>query len=313
MKIKVFLTILSLYLISTSVLFAQKNENQGNGQPIIQIFGDFHTGLGENKEDLGFKLNRAYLGYQYELQKGLSVKAVMDIGESKDVTDYQRIAYIKNAQISWKHNNLTLNGGLISTTQFNEIEKFWAKRYIAKSFQDEYKFGHSADLGLSATYKFNNWLSADAIITNGEGYKKLQQGNGLQYGLGANLKPLKGLLVRLYAGVNERDDINLSFFTGYKHEKFSLGGEYNILKDRKQGISLYGDFLISKNIDFYARYDILEEENNIINEDKSCIISGFQFQFSNNIKISPNIKISIPKDKTLNPDYFAFISCYFAI
>ena len=313
MKIKVFLTILSLYLISTSALFAQKNENQGNGQPIIQIFGDFYTGLGENKEDLGFKLNRAYLGYQYELQKGLSVKAVMDIGESKDVTDYQRIAYIKNAQISWKHNNLTLNGGLISTTQFNEIEKFWGKRYVAKSFQDEYKFGHSADLGLSAAYKFGEIISIDAIITNGEGYKKLQQNNSFQYGLGATINPIKNLYFRLYGGVNDENQTNFSFFTGYKSEKITLGAEYNILKDQKQGASFFGNFSINKNFDFYARYDILEEEILLTTQDNSSVIAGFEYRINDNIKISPNFKASIPRDNNLNTKYSAFISCYFGI
>lgn len=98
----------------------------------------------------------------------------MDIGKSNNVTDYQRIAYIKNALITYRTGNLTLNGGLISTTQFNMQEKFWGYRYVMKSFQDEYKFGSSADLGISAVYKFADWISADAIVVNGEGYKRFR-------------------------------------------------------------------------------------------------------------------------------------------
>ena len=135
------------------------------GKAIVQVFGNFHSGFGETNNDRGFELERSYLGYEYKLVDGLSVKGVMDIGKSSDVSDYQRIAYIKNAMVSWKKGNFTLNGGLISTTQFNFQEKFWGYRYIMKSFQDEYKFGSSADLGLSASCKFADWVSADAIIT----------------------------------------------------------------------------------------------------------------------------------------------------
>ena len=313
MEIKRIIALLIASIVFNSTLIAQEKQTQTNGKPIIQIFGDFYAGFGEEKEELGFELNRAYLGYQYELKKGLSINAVMDIGESKQVNDYQRIAYIKNAQISWKRNNLTLNAGLISTTQFNEIEKFWGKRYVAKSFQDEYKFGHSADLGLSVAYKFGEIISIDAIITNGEGYKKLQQNNSFQYGLGATINPIKNLYFRLYGGINDENQANFSFFTGYKSEKITLGAEYNILKDQKQGASFFGNFSINKNFDFYARYDILEEEILLTTQDNSSVIAGFEYRINDNIKISPNFKASIPRDNNLNTKYSAFISCYFGI
>ena len=114
------LSVVFLSWASTS-LFAQSDQSP-KGQPIIQVFGNFHTGFGHLNDNRGFELDRSYLGYQYNLGKGLQVKAVMDIGQSDDVNDYHRIAYIKNAQITWKTGKLTLNGGLISTTQFNMQE-----------------------------------------------------------------------------------------------------------------------------------------------------------------------------------------------
>ena len=203
------------------------------GKAIVQVFGNFHAGFGEQNNDMGFELDRSYLGYEYKLEDGLTVKGVMDIGKSKSVDDYHRIAYIKNAQVSWKKGNLTLNGGLISTTQFNFQEKFWGYRYIMKSFQDQYKFGNSADLGISVAYKFADWVSADAIIVNGEGYKKVQVNDGLNYGLGVTLTPVKGFQIRLYGGLNESgvegkaNTVNMAAFAGYKHDKFTIGAEYN--------------------------------------------------------------------------------------
>ena len=223
-------------------------QDEPKGKAIVQVFGNFHTGFGAENDDRGFELERSYLGYEYKLGNGLSVKGVMDIGKSSDVSDYQRIAYIKNAMVSWKTGNLTLNGGLISTTQFNFQEKFWGYRYVMKSFQDMYKFGNSADLGLSASYKFADWISADAIIVNGEGYKKVQKGNGFNYGLGATLTPVKGFQIRLYGGLNDSGEsgkagvVNMAGFIGYKNKDFTLGAEYNHMLNAsgKEGNDQFG-------------------------------------------------------------------------
>ena len=79
------------------------------GKAIINVFGNFHTGFGAKNDDRGFSMDRSYFGYQYDMGNGLSFKAVMDVGKSSNVDDLQRVAYIKNAQVSWKHNRLTLN------------------------------------------------------------------------------------------------------------------------------------------------------------------------------------------------------------
>ena len=199
---KILLTLNVLALMCANAL-AQETKEEPKGKAIVRIFANAHTGFGVDNDDRGFELDRSYLGYEYNFGKGLQVKAVLDVGQSKAVDDYHHIAYIKNAQVTWKTGGLTLNGGMISTTQFGVQEKFWGYRYIMKSFQDEYKFGSSADLGISASYKFNNWVRADAIIVNGEGYKKVQVKDGLQYGLGATFTPVEGLTLRLYGSINE--------------------------------------------------------------------------------------------------------------
>ena len=295
------------------------------GKAIVQVFGNFHTGFGAENDDRGFELERSYLGYEYKLNKGLSVKGVMDIGKSNDVSDYQRIAYIKNAMVSWKSGNLTLNGGLISTTQFNFQEKFWGYRYIMKSFQDQYKFGNSADLGISATYKFADWLSADAIIVNGEGYKKVQKNDGLNYGLGTTLTPAKGLQVRLYGGINESSEqgkeniVNMAAFVGYKCDKFSIGAEYNKMwnasyKDGQDqyGYSVFASAKLDKKTEVYARLDDLcsNDDWNKAKDEQAAIL-GAQFKLGKYVKIAPNFRMSMPKADGANNGYAAYINCYF--
>ena len=304
---------------------AQESAEEPKGKAIIQVFGNFHTGFGADNDDRGFELDRSYLGYQYSLGKGLQVKAVMDIGKSKSVDDYHRIAYIKNAQVTWKTGNLTLDGGLISTTQFKTQEKFWGYRYMMKSFQDEYKFGSSADLGISASYKFAPWVSADAIIVNGEGYKKVQVKDGLQYGLGATFTPVKGLTMRVYGSMNEapgegvENAYNWSAFAGYQHKWFSVGAEYNIFQNSKNkkgsnqyGWSAYGSATLSKVVNVFARYDNLSSENDWnIAHDESAAIVGAQIKLGKYVKVAPNVRMNIPSAEGVDNSYSAYVSCYF--
>ena len=326
MKTKVmFAGLIACIGISTNAQDIKTEEPKGKA--IVQVFGNFHTGFGADNDNRGFELERSYLGYEYNLGKGLSIKGVMDVGRSNQVDDYHRIAYIKNAMISWKRGNLTLNGGLIPTTQFNFQEKFWGYRYIMKSFQDEYKFGSSADLGLSATYRFADWISADAIIVNGEGYKKIQKNDGLNYGLGLTLTPVKGFQIRLYGGLNEsseegkKDIVNMAAFVGYKHDKFTIGAEYNQMWNAsysdnadQSGYSIFASAKLSKLTDIYARYDDLNSKDDWnIEKDESAAIIGAQFKLGKYVKIAPNFRMSMPKADDAKNSYSAYINCYFGL
>ena len=325
MKTKVFMAGIMLACTSITAQAQDTKTDEPKGKAIVQVFGNFHSGFGADNNDRGFELERSYLGYEYKLNKELSVKGVMDIGKSNDVSDYQRIAYIKNAMVSWKTGNLTLNGGLISTTQFNFQEKFWGYRYIMKSFQDQYKFGNSADLGISATYKFANWLSADAIIVNGEGYKKIQKNDGFNYGLGATLTPVKGLQVRLYGGLNESVEqdkeniVNMAAFVGYKNDKFTIGAEYNKMWNAsykeghdQYGYSVFASAKLNKKTDVYARLDDLcsRDDWNKAKDEQAAIL-GTQFQLGKYVKIAPNFRMSMPKADGADNAYSAYINCYF--
>ena len=324
MKTKVILAGL-LACISIGAKAQDVTKEEPKGKAIVQVMANFHTGFGADNENRGFELERSYFGYEYNFGNGLSAKAVMDIGKSSSVDDYQRIAYVKNAMVSWKKGGLTLNGGLISTTQFNFQEKFWGYRYIMKSFQDQYKFGSSADLGISVAYKFADWISADAIIVNGEGYKKIQKIDGFNYGLGVTLTPVKGFQIRLYGGLNESGDKskrcigNLAVFAGYKHDKFTIGAEYNHMwnagytNDADQyGYSVFVSVKVAKFADIYARFDDLYSNDDWnIAKDEAAAILGAQFKLGKYVKIAPNFRMSMPKAAGAKYGYSAYINCYF--
>ena len=331
-KRKLILVVLSMVMTSliwandtTKTAVSKVKDIEPNGKAIVSVFANYNMAIQNGVEKCGFQLERTYLGYEYSLGNGLQLKAVMDIGKPSSVDDYHYVAYIKNAQVTWKHKGLTLAGGMISTTQFNMQEKFWGYRYIYKSFQDQYKFGSSADLGISVAYKFADWASADAIMTNGEGYKKIQGDKGFQYGLGLTFVPVDGLSVRLYGGLNDAtvegkaNVYNYATFVGYKNKMFSLGGEFammqnsgNVENRNQLGCSVYGSVKAHKIVDVYARWDMLTSNNGWnAAKDEQAVIAGAQVKLGKYVKVAPNFRMTIPKEG--DNKYMAYVSCYFGL
>ena len=180
-------------------------------------------------------------------------------------------------------------------------------------------------MGISATYKFADWLSADAIIVNGEGYKKVQKNDGLNYGLGTTLTPAKGLQIRLYGGLNESGEqgkeniVNMAAFVGYKSDKFTIGAEYNKMWNAsyqegqdQSGYSVFASAKLDKKIEVYARFDDLcSKDDWNKSKDEQAAILGAQFKLGKYVKMAPNVRMSMPKADGLDNVYSAYINCYF--
>lgn len=316
--------LLSLSLAVASTASAQQND-EPKGKAIINVFANFHTGLGSTNDDRGFEMDRSYFGYQYTFSNGLEFKAVLDVGPSKSIDDLDRVAYVKFAQVKWSTGRLTLNGGIINTTSFKTQQDVWGYRYMMKSFQDHYGFASGADLGLSAQYDFAPWISADVIVVNGEGYKRIQRLDGLQYGLGVTMRPLKGLILRLYGSLNEQVDEGAdnskvyTAFAGYECDAFSLGAEYSRVESvdgvagrDMDGVSLFTTIKLGGRVDAFARYDDLHSRAGWnINKEESMLMAGVEIRPCKYVKISPNLRYNWAKAAGAKDKMMAYISCYF--
>ncbi len=324
---KILMSVVLIIACMSSFGQEEKKKFQITGKPIVTVFANYHAGLGDANKESGFALDRAYLGYQFSLTEKLSGKVVFDMGSTKvDGADLERVAYIKNAMLSWKTGDFTLDFGLIGLEQFNVQEKFWGYRYIMKSFQDEYKFGSSADMGILGRYKFTKWLSADITISNGEGYKKLNGDNKYRYAVGATLFPVKGLTIRAYYDLASKssdadglkDQQNLAFFAGYKHKLFSLGGEYNQMfntkskEDKDQnGFSVYSTVKLAEKFDAFGRYDNLASKDDWSSADGQRVLIGIQYSPIKQLKIAPNFSTWNPREGKSSS--FAYLNIEFKL
>jgi len=327
MKLKNLFLGLLVIAGSLNTVAQEKVEFKPSGKVNGKVFFNYNYDMtdGEDKES-GFEIKRAYFGYDYNIAKGLKASITLDVGKNNEGSDYT--AFLKKAQLEWKaSSDIKVALGMIGTIQFKEQEKFWGYRYIMKSFNDQYGLGASADLGIKANFKLNDVFSANAIIINGEGYKKIQDEDGKQKFGASLIYKNKGLIAKVYADAtsakvaNEdgtEDDVTVSAlatFVGYKFsDKFRLGAEYNQLingtKYSKvadnhdlEGLSFYSTYTFNKKWEVFGRYDNLnsntlegETEKWNLSKNGSAITTGVQYAPAKGVKMAFNYRNFAHKD-----------------
>ncbi|MEN8156582.1 MAG: porin [Bacteroidota bacterium] len=288
--------ILLLFLFTGLASQAQEKEAEPPpGNISVKIYSHFNYSLdGENAT--AFEVKRAYFGYKRSLDDHFWGEVKLDIGSVDDDSEYaliRRYTYFKNAYLGYKKGNVITWFGLMDMLQFKVQENFWGYRYLYRSYMDEYKFGSSADLGAGIQYSPSKIITTDLVISNGEGYKKLQLDKKYRVGAGITLHPLPDLTIRGYYTVHTSVTTQMSFagFVGYRFDRWRVGGEYILQKNHKfieahdrNGYSLYSTFIFSDKWELFARYDqlhsnILPPEDLPWNLDKdgSAVIAGVQF------------------------------------
>lgn len=303
---KPLLTIMVVLCITLIAMSQEPKEAfTPKGKPIIRIFSNAHSTFADGNNTSAFEVTRVYLGYEHHFSEEFSGTVIYDVADP-GVGKLQMTSYLKNAFLNYKHKNLSVNFGMMPTTQFKVQEDFWGNRYIEKVFQDAYGFAASADLGVSATYKFSKMFSADLAIANGEGYKKVQADTKYKTALGITFNPVKELTIRGMADVMGQETAQNTFagFVGYKTGKLALAAEYNYQKNHAMvadnnyfGTSFYGSYNLSKKAKFFARYDDLKSntpsgktDNWNLAGDGQLYMAGFEYALVPGIKLSPNFR-----------------------
>ena len=325
MKKSFLMCFISVVCFSSLVKSQDEVQFKPSGKIIARSFFDYSVGLDNDKNESGFDLTRAFLGYNYQITPTLSGRIIIDGASGKTSSDKLEV-YVRNAYLNWKDMGFDVHVGLTGLLQFSTQETYWMHRYVLKSFQDLNKMAPSVDLGVTAKYNLNSFLSADISLTNGEGYKKISQDNSTRYALGVNIHPLKNTLFRVYADVyNESEDMRdnipedatnieyrnqytLSFLLGYQNNKISAGAEYNrvfnkgFIKSKDYyGCSFYSSFGFTPKWRVFARYDLMDSKipsgftdpwNDL---DGQLMIAGIEFIPLKQLKIAPNFR-------TMNPE-----------
>jgi len=336
-------------LIPVSLFCQEKSseteeEFKPNGKAFGKVFFNYNYNFTEGETQRNtFALQRTYLGYKYNFSENISAKITLDGARTSDASDFT--VFLKTAQLDWKvAKPLKLSIGMIGLKQFDTQEKFWGYRYLFKSFQDEFKLGSSADLGINAEIKIIESLKANVFVLNGEGYTNAQDING-RMKVGGNLiyTPVKGLVVKgyydIYGGKMEindsisRDTVSvqtLAFFAGYKTKKIRIGAEIDYQMDGKKfneqaadhdilGMAVYGTYVFNKKFEIFAEW-LKFQSNKIGNtaetwnnkQDGNIILGGLQYTPVKGVKIAANYRAFIFDDPDINTSSFFFLNFEFA-
>jgi hypothetical protein len=311
------LALLPLFCFLFQVIHSQTSEK--TGQPIIEIFTDYHINLNDTASKSGFGLNRAFFGYKFTPINYFSSTVILNIGTPEDLPSaavHRRYAFFREASVTYAKENLEISFGITTTRYFYYQQKFWGKRYIANTFQALNGYGFIADLGVVADYKFSDLLSIDFTVMNGEGYSELQLDNGVKTSTGFTITPSEQLSVRFYTDVTKQFGSwqnTFMTFAGFRNGLITIGaeGNYKTNLDLKKGhngwgISATGAISLSKKYEIFARYDYsasvkLSEDIyhwNYLN-DWNLIIAGLQYTFNPNFKIALDYQARIPYDSDL--------------
>ena len=324
-KIKFILTIFIIFI--GFEIYSQQNK----GKVSTRVYWNFNKDFTKDApRKNAFEIKRAYFGYEYRINDNISSKVTFDVGKNSSGSDYT--AFLKIAQLDWKiKNNLKLSIGMIGNKQFKFQESIWGYRYMYKTFQDENKFGSSADLGVNAEIKLSDKINLNLFALNGEGYKNVQDDNGF-IKIGGNLiyEFDNGFSAKIYydsqPSIENFNLVNTGYFIGYEKEKTRIGLEYNEMLNGKtykdpskdhslSGFSGYISQTLSKNATILFRYDSLG--SNILSgsldawnsgKDGNLMILGFEHVVTKGFKLNLNYRNYNYNDTSINNKSMVFIN-----
>lgn len=305
--IRCIMLLLLCFSLLPGNLAGERQDKPEGGNPYLIVYSNFRKGIHETDKTSAFEVRRVYLGYSGRINENFAAEVKLDIGSPEDLSQYsliRRYAYFKTAALTYKHKRITAYFGLFDMLQFKTQEQFWGYRYIAKSFQDEYKFGSSADIGAGLKYRISDRFEADLVVSNGEGYNNLQSDDNFNTGTGLTYKSPAGLVLRAYYDFIREEHVqsDMIFFAGYQKDTYRIGAEYNMkynsayIEDHNlTGYSVYGAHKIKEKWEVFGRYDILrsnvlpeEDQPWNLKKDLSSVITGIQFKPNENVKMSLN-------------------------
>jgi len=310
-RIIVFLSLIFPGLVYSQS--AQDVKKEKESYAFGQIYTAFRYGFKDTyKPRAAFEFNQGIIGYFHQLAPQVSGKIMFDVtrttnitsindssGQSMKVTYFEGskyTAYLKMAEIKWDINDyLALRVGQLLNTQYlTFIDPFWGYRYVDVTFQERYRLGQPADFGAQLDVKVKDKFLNQFSVVNGEGPFRHQDLNGkFIFSNNIQVVPFKGLTVKLYGdygpaidtGSSFGDKWVVSFFAGYKTEKYRFGGEFDFVNNYNwmegtdfRGFSVFGGWNFTGKFDVLARWDYLEKVSTTDLEVLNYFIVGLQYE-----------------------------------
>lgn len=282
----------------------QEDTFKPGGKPEARIFTSFNTTFSDGENHTKFDLTRAYFGYSYNFSKAFSGRVVYDAASpSSGKPNFSGM--LKFAFLRYKSDKLSVTGGMIPLPEYDVSDSKWGYRYVYRPAHELYEFGAAADLGVSATYNFTEWFSADLTIMNGEGYKVLESDSTFKAAAGFTFTPVTGALMRIYLDNMSKDGIKqqtLQFIASYENSNMALSAAYDFRKNHLMqedhdyhAFTVNGSLILSEKARILGRFDNISSINSDNEPDPwnpsrvgQLYLIGLQYSLAPGVNISPN-------------------------
>ena len=267
-----------------------------------KIGGVTYFDYSNTEETSEFNLKRQYFGYGGDVSDQVSFNILFDVGRN-DTIDTRLSAYLKKAQVNYKSSLGKFNFGLIGMNTYGIQESNWGYRFIEKSAIDKNGFSATADIGVGFSKSLIDNLNLSLLFVNGEGFKKSQGDKyhkiafNTTYGEG-NLNKNDGYnagVVYTTESTNTDPTTMVSVFGGFAGMGLRLGGEYDMLT--KAGgyetniISISANYGVRENIDIFARYDMVDDNDDTNKKGNNYIVTGIVLACDGGISVAPNLRM----------------------
>ena len=251
-------------------------------------------------DSTAFNFQRQYFGYGGDISDQVSFKILFDVGRSDP--DTRLTTYLKKAQVNYKSSFGKFNFGLIGMNTYGIQESNWGYRFIEQSAIDKNKFSATADIGVGFSRSLIDNLNLSLLFVNGEGFKKPQGDKyhkiafNATYGEG-NLNKNDGYNAGVVYTTESTDTdptTMASVFGGFAGMGLRLGGEYDMHTEgsvESNIISVSANYTVRDNIDIFARYDMVDDNDDTDKNGENYLITGIVLSCDGGISVAPNLRM----------------------
>ena len=284
-----------------------------------KIGGVTYFDFSSSDDSNAFNFQRQYFGYGGDVSEKVSYKILFDVGRTnnkelftwfvkgddslKVTEDTRLVTYLKKAQINYKSSFGNFNFGLIGMNTYGMQEKNWGYRFLEKSAIDKYGFSATADIGVGFSRSLMDNLNLSLQIVNGEGFKKPQGDKFQKIAFNAiygerNLSKNGGYNAGAVYTTESTDadpTTMTSLFGGFAGMGLRIGGEYDIQTEgnvESNIVSISANYAVRDNIDIFARYDMVDDNDDINKNGKNYLITGIVLTCDGGISIAPNLRMT---------------------
>ncbi len=255
-----------------------------------------------------FDIGRIYVTAGTKYSPNVTSKIVLEGA----TTTAGNAIFLKSAFLQWKNDtgSLTVEGGMPATLWNGVEEAAWKYRFVEKVQADLEGVLQSADKGVKVIYKLpKDYGSAEAMLTNGEGYKALEntdyKGRGKDGQVKLVMTPFQSFrefsVSGHYLGAVGLSRTRERLVGGitYQGKKFSLSASAFKAVDFyspsttssatvKSGYSVYGNLPLAKSLSFFSRLDVVDNSLVVTKnyDKKTLLLAGIAYELAKDVKVA---------------------------